>query len=93
MLIILLDSNRSGIKPGALQCGDDVQPDPRRRRPRRRETRQSDHAHIRRTLVTVAARVATSARRITLHLPTGRPWQDPWTQLFTHACGPPATPT
>ena len=44
---------------------------------------------IRRTLVTVAARIATSARRITLHLPTGWPWQDPWTQLFTHACGPP----
>ena len=26
-------------------CGDDVQPDPGRRRPRRRESRQSDHAH------------------------------------------------
>jgi hypothetical protein len=50
-------------------------------------------ATIRRTLVTVAARVAASARRITLHLPTGWPWQDPWTQLFTRACGPPATPT
>ena len=48
---------------------------------------------IRRTLVTVAARVATSARRITLRLPTGWPWQNPLTQLFTHACGPPATPT
>ena len=48
---------------------------------------------IRRTLVAVAARVAASARPITLHLPTGWPWQDLWNQLFTRACGPPATAT
>jgi hypothetical protein len=50
-------------------------------------------ATIRRTLVAVPARVASSARRLTLHLPTNWPWQDRWTQLFTHACGPPGTPT
>ena len=44
---------------------------------------------IRRTLITVAARVAASARRITLHLPTRWPWQKAWTQLFGHTCGPP----
>jgi hypothetical protein len=48
---------------------------------------------IRRTLITVPARIATSARRTRLHLPTGWPWQQAWTALFTHATGPPATAT
>ena len=48
-------------------------------------------ATIRRKLITVPARVATSARRVTLHLPTTWPWQTAWTRLFTHSCGPPAT--
>jgi hypothetical protein len=46
-------------------------------------------ATIRRTLISVPVRVATSARRLTLHLPTGWPWQHPWTTLFTKTCGPP----
>jgi hypothetical protein len=46
---------------------------------------------IRRKLINVAARIASSARRITLHLPLGWPWQASWTQLFTHLCGPPTT--
>ena len=46
-------------------------------------------ATIRRTLITVPARVASSARRLTLHLPQGWPWQDGWTALFTRVCGPP----
>jgi hypothetical protein len=50
-------------------------------------------ATIRRTLVTVPARVASSARRITLHLPAAWPWQAAWTELFTHCCGPPAAVT
>jgi hypothetical protein len=50
-------------------------------------------ATIRRKLIAVPARVAASSRRITLHLPTGWPWQPAWTQLFTHGCGPPATAT
>jgi DDE family transposase len=48
---------------------------------------------IRRTLVTVPARVATSARRIRLHLPLAWPWQTAWTELFTRACGPPTAIT
>jgi hypothetical protein len=48
-------------------------------------------ATIRRTLITVPARIANSARRLTLHLPTRWPWQDAWTRLFTHTCGPPAS--
>ena len=50
-------------------------------------------ATIRRKLITVPARVASSARRVTLHLPTAWPWETGWTELFTRVCGPPPTPT
>jgi len=46
-------------------------------------------ATVRRKLIQVPARVSTSARRITLHLPEHWPWEDGWTRLFTTACGPP----
>ena len=46
-------------------------------------------ATIRRKLIGVPARVSSSARRITLHLPTGWPWATAWTQLFAHGQGPP----
>ncbi|HNV43106.1 MAG TPA: IS1380 family transposase, partial [Ornithinibacter sp.] len=39
-------------------------------------------ATVRRKLIHVPARVATSARRITLHLPQHWPWQPAWTHLF-----------
>jgi hypothetical protein len=50
-------------------------------------------ATVRHKLVNVAARIASSARRTTLHLPSNWPWQTPWTRLFIHVCGPPATAT
>jgi Transposase DDE domain group 1 len=50
-------------------------------------------ATIRRTLITVPARISSSARRLTMHLPTAWPWQTAWTRLFTHTCGPPLPPT
>ncbi len=50
-------------------------------------------ATIRAKLITVPARVASSARRITLHLPTAWPWETAWTRLFTHGCGPPTPVT
>ena len=50
-------------------------------------------ATIRRKLINVAARIASSARRITLHLPHGWPWQHHWTALFNHVCRPPTTTT
>jgi hypothetical protein len=46
-------------------------------------------ASIRRKLITVPARVASSARRIVLHLPSAWPWETAWTRLFTHSCAPP----
>jgi hypothetical protein len=39
-------------------------------------------ATIRRHLINVPARLARSARRLTLHLPTDWPWADDWLQLF-----------
>jgi len=49
-------------------------------------------ATIRRKLITVPARIATSARRVTLHLPQRWPWETAWADLFTRTCGPPAAP-
>ena len=37
---------------------------------------------IRRTLITVPARIASSARRLTLHLPRDWPWESAWNTLF-----------
>jgi hypothetical protein len=39
-------------------------------------------ATIRRKLVTVPARIATSARRLHLHLPSRWPWQAAWSALY-----------
>jgi len=50
-------------------------------------------ATIRRKLITIPARVATSARRLTLHLPEQWPWEGDWNQLFTRICGPPIPAT
>lgn len=46
---------------------------------------------IRRKLITVPARIATSARKITLHLPANWPWETSWSRIFEAACGPPPT--
>jgi hypothetical protein len=43
---------------------------------------KSRTATIRRTLITVPARVAFSARRLRLHLPRGWPWESAWNTLF-----------
>ena len=50
-------------------------------------------ATVRRKLIAIPARVASSARRIVLHLPQAWPWESAWTQLFTHSCGPPTPAT
>jgi hypothetical protein len=46
---------------------------------------------IRRQLIAVPARIASSARRLALHLPIAWPWQDAWQAVFDKALGPPAT--
>ena len=45
-------------------------------------------ATIRRKLVSIPARIALSARRITLHLPEHWPWDKPWTALFEQNFSP-----
>jgi hypothetical protein len=54
---------------------------------------KSTTATIRRKLIAVPARVASSARRIVLHLPAAWPWETAWTELFATVCGPPPAPT
>jgi hypothetical protein len=50
-------------------------------------------ATIRAQLITIAARIVRSARRIRLRLPANWPWADHWLDLSTAATGPPAIPT
>ena len=49
-------------------------------------------ATIRRKLIQIPCRIATSARRLTLHLPLDWPWQTGWNHLITSVADPP-TPT
>lgn len=42
---------------------------------------------VRRTVVSVPARIASSARRLTLHLPQHWPWETAWNTLFDRAFG------
>ena len=46
---------------------------------------------IRAHLINVPGRLARSARRLTLHLPTAWPWQQAWQRLLTAANSPPRT--
>jgi hypothetical protein len=48
---------------------------------------------IRRTLISVPARIASSARRHTLHLPLDWPWETHWTKPFTRTSSPPTPAT
>ena len=44
---------------------------------------------IRRRLISVPARIARSARHVTLHLPREWPWREAWQSMFHRTCGPP----
>lgn len=46
---------------------------------------------IRAQLVNVPARIARSARRVTLHLPASWPWERAWQRLLIASTGPPLT--
>ena len=50
-------------------------------------------ATIRRQLIAVPGRLARSARRLVIHLPSHWPWQDSWEGLFNTVCGPPTPAT
>ena len=50
-------------------------------------------ATIRRKIISIPARIASSARKLTLHLPENWPWETGWVALFTSSCGPPTTAT
>lgn len=50
-------------------------------------------ATIRRKLVNVPARIATSARRLRLHLPAKWPWETSWSALYTLTFPAPAPAT
>ncbi|WP_443055315.1 hypothetical protein [Streptomyces sp. NBC_00258] len=47
-------------------------------------------ATIRDRLINVPARLARSARRLTLHVPERWPWSEDFTQLFSAVHAPPA---
>src|SRR5450830_245190 len=44
---------------------------------------------IRRKLISIPARISTSARNTALHLPERWPWEKGWSATFAAACGPP----
>ena len=50
-------------------------------------------ATIRRKLIMIPARIASSARRLKLHLPQDWPWESAWNLLFEHTHGPPVAAT
>ena len=55
------------------------------------ELARATTATVRRKLVHLPCRVATSARRLTLHLPRDWPWETAWTQMLTRVADPPTT--
>ena len=46
---------------------------------------------IRTQLINIPGRLARSARRLTVHLPTAWPWQQAWRRMLTKANAPPLT--
>jgi Transposase DDE domain group 1 len=54
------------------------------------QMRKATTATIRRKLIAVPTRVATSARRIILHLPHAWPWETAWTAVFDRVSDPPS---
>jgi uncharacterized phage-associated protein len=56
------------------------------------ELAKATTATIRRKLINVPARIASSDGS-PCTLPTAWPWQNAWTERFTRVCGPPPAPT
>lgn len=51
--------------------------------------RRARWASLRAELINVPARVASTSRRLDLHLPTDWPWHAAWENLWKVATGPP----
>ncbi len=49
---------------------------------------RAETATVRARIITIPARIARSARRITLHLPKGWLWATPWLTAWRHALAP-----
>lgn len=56
-------------------------------------TRTARWATVRTRIINIPARLATSGRRLVLHLPAAWPWAPAWQALWDHTTGPPATAT
>lgn len=54
---------------------------------------KSRWATLRTRIFNVPARIATTGRRLVLHLPAQWPWASDWTSLWSTATGPPITAT
>jgi len=67
---------------------DRVQPDAGRRCRRLPRHARARWATLRSHLIAVPARIATSARRLVLHLPRDWPWQPAWQDLWATATHP-----
>ena len=50
-------------------------------------------ATLRRKIIQVPGRIASTSRRLDLHLPTRWPWAEHWESLHAAATGPPITAT
>ena len=50
-------------------------------------------ATLRRRIINVPARIATTGRRLVLHLPLAWPWAEHWQTVYTTATCPPVTAT
>jgi hypothetical protein len=48
-------------------------------------------ATLRTRIINIPARIATTGRRLVLHLPSHWPWARAWESLWSTATGPPAT--
>ena len=57
------------------------------------EMRTARWATLRTRIINTPARIATTGRRLVLHLPDRWPWTNSWSQLWSTATGPPGTAT
>jgi len=51
---------------------------------------KSRWSSLRRKIIKIPGRIATTGRRLILHLPTDWPWEEGWQKLHALATGPPA---